>query len=269
MSSLKFAHLVMEKTGAKVYNFYIDMRPIAKGYEEFYHRVLDEGGRSSFAARSLRSPMRRTRPEEEGKLIVIAEDTLIGKQRRVPVDMVILSAGARTARTMRKQVAHMFGVGCGDTGFFTERHPKLDPVATMTEGVFIAGACQGPKDIPDSVAQGSAAAARVLGAISRGQVSLEPIRRQIDEEHCSGCRICNTMCPYNAIDFIEDLECLAGQSGAVQGLRYLRGGLPQPGHHRRALHLRPVDGRDRRHSGGCDRRNPVRGSGLGQERDER
>ncbi len=109
--------------------------------------------------------------------------------------MVILSA-ALEPRHDAQEVAHLFGIGCGDTGFFTERHPKLDPVATMTDGVFIAGACQGPKDIPDSVSQGAATAARVLGTISRRQVSLEPIRASIDEEHCSGCRICNTMCPY-------------------------------------------------------------------------
>lgn len=202
MYSLKFAHLVMEKTGAKVYNFYIDMRPIAKGYEEFYHRVLKEGGNFIRGKVSEITDVTHA-PDEEGKLVVIAEDTLIGKQRRVPVDMVILASGLEP-RPDAQHVSHMFGVGCGDTGFFTERHPKLDPVATVTEGVFIAGACQGAKDIPDSVAQGAAAAARVLATISQREVSLEPVRASIDEEHCSGCRICNTMCPYNAIDFIED-----------------------------------------------------------------
>lgn len=202
MYSLKFAHLIMEKTNAKVYNFYIDMRPIAKGYEEFYHRILKEGGNFVRGKVSEITDVAHA-PGEEGKLIVVAEDTLIGKQRRVPVDMVILSAGLEP-RADAQEVAYMFGVGCGDTGFFTERHPKLDPVATVTEGVFIAGACQGAKDIPDSVAQGSAAAARVLATISQREVELEPVRASIDEEHCSGCRICNTMCPYNAIDFIEE-----------------------------------------------------------------
>lgn len=202
MYSLKFAHLVMEKTGAKVYNFYIDMRPIAKGYEEFYHRVLKEGGNFIRGKVSEITDVAHA-PDEDGKLVVIAEDTLIGKQRRVPVDMVILASGLEP-RPDAQHVSHMFGVGCGDTGFFTERHPKLDPVATVTEGVFIAGACQGAKDIPDSVAQGAAAAARVLATISQREVSLEPVRASIDEEHCSGCRICNTMCPYNAIDFIEE-----------------------------------------------------------------
>ena len=201
MSSLKFAHLVMEKTGAEVYNFYIDMRPIAKGYEEFYHRILSEGahfirGRVAEITDAAHSP------DEEGSLIVIAEDTLLGRQRRVPVDMVILAVGLEPRRDSQT-VAHMFGVGCGETGFFTERHPKLDPVATMTAGIYIAGACQGPKDIPDTVAQGAAAAARVLGVISQRQVALEPIRATIDESRCSGCRICNNLCPFNAIEFLE------------------------------------------------------------------
>jgi heterodisulfide reductase subunit A len=203
MSSLKFAHLIMEKTHAKVYNFYIDMRPIHKGYEEFYHRLLDEGGTFIRGKVSEITDAAHS-SEEEGKLVVIAEDTLIGKQRRIPVDMVVLAAALEPQHDSQ-EIAHLFGVSCGDTGFFTERHPKLDPVATMTEGVFIAGTCQGAKDIPDSVAQGAAAAARVLGTISQRQVSLEPIRASIDEERCSGCRICNNMCPYHAIDFIEDL----------------------------------------------------------------
>jgi heterodisulfide reductase subunit A len=75
----------------------------------------------------------------------------------------------------------------------------------MSDGLFIAGVCQGPKDIPDSVAQGAAAAARVLTLIGQGEVEIEPVRAQIDEERCSGCRICNNLCPYNAIDFIEEL----------------------------------------------------------------
>jgi heterodisulfide reductase subunit A len=103
------------------------------------------------------------------------------------------------------EVSHRFGIGCSEAGFFTERHPKLDPVATMSDGIFIAGVCQGPKDIPESVAQGAAAAARVLTLIGQGEVEIEPVRAQIDEERCSGCRICNNLCPYSAIDFIEDL----------------------------------------------------------------
>jgi heterodisulfide reductase subunit A len=203
MAALKFAHLVKEKVDAQIYSFYIDMRTAFKDYEEFYNRLMEEGtqfirGRVAEVTDAARQP------GEEGKLIVQVEDTLIGKQRRIPVDMVILM-GAMEPRYDAKEVSHLFGIGCSEAGFFTERHPKLDPVATMSDGVFIAGVCQGPKDIPASVGQGAAAAARVLTLIGKGQVEIEPVRAQIDEQRCSGCRICNNMCPYGAIDFIDDL----------------------------------------------------------------
>jgi heterodisulfide reductase subunit A len=202
MQSLKFAHLVHERTGATVYNFYIDIRTTAKAYDEFYQRVLEEGtlfvrGRVAEVTDAARLP------GEEGRLIIQVEDTLAGKQRRIPVDMVILSAGLQP-RADSREVAKLFGISCSADGWYIERHPKLDPVATMTEGVFIAGCVSGPKDIPASVAQGSAAAARVLATIDRGEITLEPVRASVDAARCSGCRICNNLCPYNAILFHED-----------------------------------------------------------------
>ena len=205
MYSLKFSHLLLERLpGVEVYQFYIDMRTPGKGYEEFYHRLLEEG--TNFIRGKVAEVTDAARyPGEEGKLIVQAEDTLIGKQRRIPVDMVILSAGLE-ARKDSKQVSQLFKMGCDFSGFFTERHPKLDPVATMTEGIYVAGACQGPKDIPEAVVQGAAASARVAGLISLGTVMMEPVRASIKEEECCGCRLCNTMCPYNAIVFHEDTK---------------------------------------------------------------
>lgn len=202
MQSLKFAHLIKERTGATVYNFYIDMRTPFKDYDEFYQRVLEEG--TLFVRGKVAEVTDAARlPGEEGKLIIQVEDTLIGKQRRIPVDMVILSVGLEPRRDA-KEVARKFGIACSANGWFTERHPKLDPVATMTEGIFIVGCAQGPKDIPASVAQGAAAAARVLGKIRQKEITLEPIRASIDESKCSGCRICNGLCPFNAILFHED-----------------------------------------------------------------
>jgi heterodisulfide reductase subunit A len=202
MQSLKLAHLVQERTGAEVYNFYIDMRTPAKAYDEFYLRVVEEGthfirGRVAEITDAAR------RPGEEGKLIVQAEDTLVGKQRRIPVDMVILSA-ALEPRWDHKETAHLFGLSCSSDGWMIERHPKLDPVATMTEGIFIAGCVQGPKDIPASVAQGAAAAARVLGKIQQKEIALEPVRATVDQDKCSGCRICNNLCPFNAILYLPE-----------------------------------------------------------------
>ncbi len=202
MQSLKFAHLAREKTGADVYNFYIDIRTPAKAYDEFYQRIMEEGthfirGRVAEVTDAARNP------GEEGKLIVQAEDTLIGKQRRIPVDMVVLSAGLEP-RHDHKETARMFGLSCSADGWLIERHPKLDPVATMTEGIYIAGVAQGPKDIPASVAQGAAAAARALGKIQQKEVAMEPIRATINQDKCSGCRICNNLCPFNAIFFHDD-----------------------------------------------------------------
>ncbi len=201
MAAMKFGHLVLEKTNAEVYSFYIDMRPNQKDYEEFYQRLLEEGmhfvrGRVAEVTDAAR------RPEEQGKLIVQYEDTLLGEQKRLPVDMVILM-GAMEPQADAKEMGLKCGISCSMAGWFTERHPKLDPVATMTDGVFVAGVCQGPKDIPASVAQGAAAAARISGMITNGKVMIEPIVASIDEESCSGCRVCNNMCPYNAIEFDE------------------------------------------------------------------
>ena len=202
MQSLKFAHLVHERTGAVVYNFYIDMRTPFKDYDEFYQRVMEEG--TLFVRGKVAEVTDAARlPGEEGKLIIQCEDTLAGKQRRIPVDMVILSVGLEP-RKDSKDVAKQFGISCSVNGWFTERHPKLDPVATMTEGIYIAGCAQGPKDIPATVSQGAAAAARVLGKIQQKEIALEPVRASINETACSGCRICNGLCPFNAILFHED-----------------------------------------------------------------
>ena len=202
MQSLKFAHLVQERTGAEVYNFYIDMRTPAKDYDEFYQRVLEEG--TIFIRGKVAEVTDAARmPGEEGKLIIQVEDTLMGKQRRIPVDMVILSVGLQP-RPDVKELAKLFGISCSAQGWIIEKHPKLDPIATMTDGIFIAGCIQGPKDIPASVAQGAAAAARVVGRIQQAEIEMEPIRASINEDQCSGCRICNNLCPYNAIVFHED-----------------------------------------------------------------
>jgi heterodisulfide reductase subunit A-like polyferredoxin len=202
MYSLKFAHLVKEKTGAEVYNLYIDMRTPGKGYEEFYKRLLSEGvhfirGKCAEISEVAESP------EEQGKLVVIGEDTLLGITRRIPVDMVILSAALKP-RADVDQVARTFSLSCAQGDFFLEKHPKLAPVEAASDGLFLAGACQGPKDIPDSVAQGAAAAACALSLMDKGSVVLEPISSEIDPDRCSACKTCIASCPYQAIEFDEE-----------------------------------------------------------------
>ena len=192
MYSLKLAHLIKERTGAEVYNFYIDIRTPGKGFEEFYNRVAEEG------THFIRGKVADVYPDGEGRLLLQAEDTLLGKVRRIPVDMVILATGLEP-REDAEAVRRTFNMTCGKEGWFTERHPKLAPVATFTEGIWIAGACQGPKDIPDSVAQAGAAAGEALSLINAGFVELEPNTAFIVEEECSGCKTCIAMCPYHAI----------------------------------------------------------------------
>jgi heterodisulfide reductase subunit A len=201
MYSLKTAHLVREKTEAQVYEFYIDMRAFGKGYEEFYKRLLEEDV-TFIRGRVAEVTDVGQNEVEKGKLIVVAEDTLLGMVRRIPVDMVILSVGL-TPRKDTIEVARTFLISRSSDGFFLEKHPKLAPVSTAADGVFVAGACQGPKDIPDSVAQGAAAAANVLSLIDRKEVELEPTIATIDEEACSGCKICISLCPYHAITHDE------------------------------------------------------------------
>jgi heterodisulfide reductase subunit A len=215
MQSLKFAHLVKERTGADVYEFYIDMRTPMKSYDEFYQRVLEEG--TLFVRGKVAEVTNASHgPHEKGKLIIQVEDTLVGKQRRIPVDMVILSTGMEP-RHDAKQTGQLFGISCSADGWYIERHPKLDPVTTMTEGILIAGCASGPKDIPASVAQGAAAAARVLDKILQKEVELEPIRATVDEQKCSGCRICNNLCPFNAISFLDDLAVTRINPALCQG----------------------------------------------------
>ena len=199
MYSLKLAHLIKERTGAEVYNFYIDVRAPGKAFEEFYNHVAEEG------VNFIRGKLADVYPEENGggRLVLQAEDTLLGMIRKIPVDMLVLSAGLEP-RADSNEVRRLFNIGCSGDGFFLERHPKLAPVSTFADGIYIAGCCQGPKDIPDTVAQSGAAAAQVLALIDAGFVELEPNTAYIVAEACSGCKTCIPLCPYSAIAFLEE-----------------------------------------------------------------
>jgi heterodisulfide reductase subunit A len=224
MYSLKFSHLIREHVpGAQVYEFYVDVRAFGKGYEEFYNRVTDEGT-VLIEARPTGITNVAKKPEEEGKLIVeyALED---GPQCRQPVDMVILSV-ALEAQPDAEAVGRLFGVSRSADGFFMERHPKMDPVATMSDGIFVVGCCQGPKDIPDTIAQALAAAARVLSMISKGTVEVEAATAVIDEERCSGCRICALLCPFGAISFDEEKRVSQTNEALCKGCGVCVAGCP-------------------------------------------
>ncbi len=195
MYALKQAHLAREKTEGQVYEFYIDMRAAGKGYEEFYKRIQKEGvhfirGKAAEVA------------AEDGRLIVRSEDTLLGKLVEVPVDMVVLATGMRPA-VGAQNLARLFSVSVDKDGFFMEAHPKLRPVSTATDGIFIAGCCQSPKDIPDTVAQASAAASQTIILMNKGRVEIEPLTAEVITEHCIGCGECVATCAFSAIRLVE------------------------------------------------------------------
>lgn len=205
MYALKLAHLVREKTGAEVTNCYIDVRTPGKGFEEFYNRVQNEGVhfvRGKVADVTPATPG-TAGTAADGGLVMQVDDTLLGQVRQIPVDMVILAV-ALEPQPDAGDVRRTLGISCSSEGFFLEKHPKLAPVNTANDGVFLAGACQGAKDIPDTVAQADAAAAKALALIDAGQIELEPNTAWIDEKTCSGCKTCILLCPYNAITRDEE-----------------------------------------------------------------
>jgi heterodisulfide reductase subunit A len=181
MYSLKLAHLIKEKLpDAEVYEYFIDMRAFGKGYEEFYERIKRE------KVHFIRG---RTAKIEEinGQLLLRSEDILNNRLIEQKVDMVILAVGLEPAGDMQN-ISEMLGIPRGEDGWFKETNYNSDPVNTETGGIFIAGVCQGPKDIPDTVAQASAAASRVLQAILKGKMArgikdipLEKIEAKIKE----------------------------------------------------------------------------------------
>ena len=196
MYSLKFAHLFKEKTEANIYQLYIDMRAPGKAYEEFYSRLLEEDVKF-VRGKAARVTENKENPEEAGGLLVEVDDTLSGQFMRIPVDMVVLSP-AMKPRHDAKEVARLLNLSTDKYGFLMERHPKLAPLSTMTDGVFIAGACQFPKDIPDTVSQALGAAAEALTIVTKAKMELEAATAVVNPAACSGCMNCVNVCPYGA-----------------------------------------------------------------------
>jgi len=220
MYSLKLAHLVREKTGAEVYNCYIDIRTPGKGFEEFYNRVQNEGVqfiRGKVADITQEQPFSPgTCAGSGGSLVMHVDDTLLGSIRKINVDMVILSV-ALEPQPDAAAVRRAFGISCSAEGFFLEKHPKLAPVNTANDGVLLAGACQGAKDIPDTVAQADAAAAKALVLIDAGQIELEPNTAWIEADMCSGCKTCIPLCPYKAISRDEERKIAVIDTALCKG----------------------------------------------------
>lgn len=201
MYALKLAHLIHERTDAEVYNFYIDIRAPGKGFEEFYERVQKEG--VHFVRGKVGAVERLATNGDQPRLMITVEDSLVGRVKKIPVDMLVLAVALEPAEGA-EDIRRLFRISCSSEGFFLEKHPKLAPVNTASDGIFIAGACQGPKDIPDTVAQADAAAAQALVLIDHGVIEAEPAIAWVDEDVCSGCRVCVALCPFKAITVNEE-----------------------------------------------------------------
>ncbi|MCL2005775.1 MAG: CoB--CoM heterodisulfide reductase iron-sulfur subunit A family protein [Planctomycetaceae bacterium] len=173
--------------------FYMDIRSGGKKYDEFVRRAIEQDGAIFHRGRVSKIT------QEDGKLIVKGMDTLAGIPVTIEADLVVL-ATAMYSPPRADRLAQKLGVGYDANGFLTESHSKLRPVETNSAGVFVCGACQAPKDIPDAVAQASAAAAKVLIMLSQPMLTRDPEIARVDEQHCVACLACGKTCPYNAIE---------------------------------------------------------------------
>ncbi len=194
MYTAKHAMLYKHKVhNGEAYVFYMDIRAGGKMYEEFVRRAIEEDG-----VKYIRGRVSRVY-EEDGKLIVKGEDTIAGEQVIIDADMVVL-ATAMIPQDNASQLAQLLGVPYDKHGFLQEVHPKLRPVETSTGGIFLAGACHSPRDIPESVAMASAAAAKALVLFGSEVLEREPVVAKVNESTCAACYYCLKACPYNAIE---------------------------------------------------------------------
>ncbi|MBR2968925.1 MAG: CoB--CoM heterodisulfide reductase iron-sulfur subunit A family protein [Clostridia bacterium] len=196
MYTAKHSMLIREKyPDTEVYVFYIDVRTPGKNFDEFYRRAVEQYG-----VHYVKGQVGKI-VNDGGKLIVHGSDLLMNEQVIIDADLVVLAAAIEPDPTA-KSVATMLTASIDTNNFFTEAHPKLRPVESPTAGVFLSGVCQGPKDIPETVAQASAAAVKVVGLLSKDQLTCNPCVAGSNELLCNGCSSCEKVCPYGAISYI-------------------------------------------------------------------
>ena len=184
---------------ADIYIFYMDIRAFGKGYEEFY-----ESAARDYGINYVRGRIAEVRENPLNHNIIIrSEDTLLQQPIEVEVELFVLSTGIEP-RADSDSITTLLRIQKSADGFFLEAHPKLRPVDTLTEGIFIAGVAQGPKDIPDSVAQAKAAASSAIALMAKGEVEIEPFFAVVHADRCVGCGMCIENCAYGAIEFVED-----------------------------------------------------------------
>ncbi|MFX0188144.1 MAG: 4Fe-4S binding protein [Candidatus Hodarchaeota archaeon] len=198
MYAVKQARQYKEKhPKADIHIFYMDVRAFGKGYEEFY-----ESAGKNYGIKFIRGRLAEVYEDDEHNVIVRGEDTLLQRQVEIKADLLVLSIGLEP-RCDAEDVARLFNVQRSEDGFFMEAHPKLRPVDTLTDGVFVAGTVQGPKDIPDTVAQAKGAASGAAALMAQGEVEIEPYYSYVLSHLCSGCKSCLSLCAFNAITFNE------------------------------------------------------------------
>ena len=197
MYTAKHAMLIREKyPDTKVHIFYIDVRTPGKNFDEFYRRAAEQYG-----VDYIKGMVGKVIPQD-GKLLVQGSDLIANDQITIEADLVVLATAIEPDPTA-KGIATMLTASIDTNNFFTEAHPKLRPVESPTAGVFLSGVCQGPKDIPETVAQASAAAVKVVGLLAKDKLTTNPCVSQPDESMCNGCSACEKVCPYGAITYVD------------------------------------------------------------------
>ncbi len=198
MYTAKHAMLTREKyPDTDVYVFYIDVRTPGKNFDEFYRRAAEEYG-----VHYIKGAVGKVAPRADGTLDVQAADLIMNEQLHINADLVVLAAAIEPSKTARP-LATMLTASMDTNDFFTEAHPKLRPVESPTAGIFLSGVCQGPKDIPETVSQASACAAKVIGLLSKDKLTGNPCVAHSDEWMCNGCSNCASVCPYGAITYVD------------------------------------------------------------------
>ena len=198
MYTAKHAMLIREKyPDTEVYVFYIDVRTPGKNFDEFYRRAVEQ-----YNVHYIKGMVGKVTPKADGKIDVQASDLLSNEQLHIDADMVVLAAAIEPDKTARP-LATMLTTQMDTNDFFTEAHPKLRPVESATAGIFLSGACQGPKDIPETVAQASAAAAKAIGLLCKNSITCNPCVASSNELMCNGCSACEKVCPYGAITYSD------------------------------------------------------------------
>ena len=209
MYTAKHAMYCREKyPDTEVYVFYIDVRTPGKNYDEFYRRAVEQYG-----VHYIKGMVGKVSPKADGTLHVQASDLISNEQLHISADMVVLAAAIEPDKSARP-LATMLTASMDTNDFFTEAHAKLRPVESPTAGVFLSGVCQGPKDIPETVAQAGAAASKVIGLLAKDKLSCNPCVSQSNEAMCNGCSSCANVCPYGAITY-EDKDFSRRRDGSL------------------------------------------------------